>query len=194
MVLVIDTSSACSALALIRGGEPVAEDIAESGREYDLPRRVSALTDAGALSAVAVALGPGSFTGLRVGVSYGLGLALGLEVPLLGLESLRLQAARASGPAIGLVEAGRGRLYWLEPLAAEARHGEARSLPRQWPAVGWLRDETAAAVRSAGVRLLDDREVRGFGEAAAGLLGKAVELGYDTVRLQYMQSFGATRG
>jgi len=192
VVLVIDTSSPRSALAVVRDGCPVAEDVREGGREQDLSRRVRALADPASLSAVAVSLGPGSFTGLRLGVSYGVGLAMGLRVPLLGLGSLELQAARAPGPAIALVDAGRGRVYWLAP-GGEPRLGEPRELPAGLPSVGWLRDATARAVEAAGVRLLPEGagpgRARGFAEAAAGLAGHAVELGYDTVRLRYMQAF-----
>src|SRR5205085_5736666 len=95
VVLVIDTSSPCSALALVADGRALAEDLVEAGRAHDLRRRLRALAEPRRLDAVAVALGPGSFTGLRVGVGFGLGLALGLRVPLLGLGSLDLQAARA---------------------------------------------------------------------------------------------------
>jgi tRNA threonylcarbamoyladenosine biosynthesis protein TsaB len=188
VVLVIDTSSPRSALALVRDGGAVAEDVREGGREVDLPRRVRALADPASLAAVVVSLGPGSFTGLRLGVSYGVGLAMGLGVPLRGLGSLELQAARAAGPATALVDAGRGRVYWLEP-GGEPRLGEPAELPAHVPAVGWLRPATAAAVQAAGVRLLAEGEVLGFAAATARLAGRAPELHYDTVRLRYMQSF-----
>src|SRR5438046_6992059 len=69
------------------------------------------------LTAVAVATGPGSFTGLRVGVSFGLGLAMGLRIPIIPLPSLDLQAARSDVPAIAVIEAGRGRVYYQLPGA-----------------------------------------------------------------------------
>lgn len=191
MVLVIDTSFH-SALALVAGGRPLAEDVAPGGRATDLPARVLELVAPGELSAVLVALGPGSFTGLRVGVSYGVGLAMGLGVPLLGLGSLDIQAARASEPATALIDAGRGRVYWRRP-GCEPRHGDPEDLSRDLPAAGWLRPETAAAVRAAGVRLLDEGEVSGFAEAVSRLSGGARKLGYDTVKLEYMQSFGPVR-
>jgi tRNA threonylcarbamoyladenosine biosynthesis protein TsaB len=144
------------------------------------------------LAAVMVVVGPGSFTGLRAGVSYGVGLAMGLGVPLLGVGSLELQIARARVPATGLVDAGRGRVYWREP-GGDARLGEPADLPRAHPAVGWLRPGTEAGVRGAGVRLLSDAELESFGRAAAGLAGAAEELGYDTVKLRYMQSFRPMR-
>jgi tRNA threonylcarbamoyl adenosine modification protein YeaZ len=195
LVLVIDTSSARSALALVRDGEPVAEDVVEASREHDLPRRVGRLVDTDQLTGVAVALGPGSFTGLRVGVSFGLGLALGLRTPLWGLDPLLLQAARVAEPAIALVEAGRGRVFWLDPGASLPRHGEASDLRTDLPAVGWLRPATTAAVRAAGIHLLEEREIGSFAEAAAGQLRTARQLGYGTVSLRYsMDSFAPLRG
>jgi tRNA threonylcarbamoyl adenosine modification protein YeaZ len=192
VVLVIDTSSPRSALALVADGGVLAEDVSDGGRSHDLPGRVLALVEPRRLAGVVVAVGPGSFTGLRAGVSYGVGLAMGLGVPLLGLGSLALQAARACGPATALVEAGRGRVYWQEP-GGEPRLGEPADLPRSLPAVGWLRPETAAAVRQMGARLLAEEELAGFGRAAAALAGEAERLGYDTVKLKYMQSFRPVR-
>jgi tRNA threonylcarbamoyl adenosine modification protein YeaZ len=190
VVLVIDTSSPVAALALVRDGAAVAEDVAPGGREHDLPGRVLALVEPRRLTAVAVAAGPGSFTGLRVGVSYGVGLAMGLGVPLLGFGSLDLQRARAAAPATPLVEAGRGRLYWA-PTDGEPSLGEPGELPRELPAVGWLRPGTAEAVRAAGVRLLDEGELVGFGAAAAAIVDGAERLDYGTVRLRYMGYFPA---
>jgi tRNA threonylcarbamoyl adenosine modification protein YeaZ len=190
VVLVIDTSSPWSALAVADPDSPSAEDVVLGGREDDLPARVLTLAEPANLTRVAVCLGPGSFTGLRVGVSYGLGLAMGLGVPLLGFGSLELQATRADTRVTALVEAGRGRLYWLSP-GGEPRLGEPSDLPLGLPAAGWLRPATAQAVTSAGVHLLGDRELAGFAVAAARLLasGAAEKVGYDTVKLRYMHSF-----
>jgi tRNA threonylcarbamoyl adenosine modification protein YeaZ len=189
VVLVIDTSSPRSAVALVTDGEVVAEDVVPVGPgargERDLPARVLALVEPRRLAGVAVAVGPGSFTGLRVGVSYGVGLAMGLGVPLLGLGSLDLQAARARDPVTPLVEAGRGRVFW-RLAGGEPVLGEPAELPRGLPAAGWLRPETAAAVGAAGVRLLPEEELLGFGAAAAALVGGAERLGYDTVELKYV--------
>jgi tRNA threonylcarbamoyl adenosine modification protein YeaZ len=186
LVLVIDTSSPYAALALVRDGEAIAEEVAPGGREDDLPGRVLALVEPRRLTAVAVSVGPGSFTGLRVGVSYGVGLAMGLGVPLLGLGSLDLQRTRSDAPATPLVEAGRGRVYWRPAAGGEPGLAAPDQLPRDVPAVGWLRPATADAVRSVGVRLLEDEELASFGAAAATLVGTAARLGYDTVELKYL--------
>ena len=192
MVLVIDTSSARSALAILEDRMVVGEEVWESGRDEDLGLRVAALADPSEVTAVAVALGPGSFTGLRLGVSYGLGLAMGRGIPLLGLGTLEIQAARAEGPAVGLSDAGRGRLYWLGP-DGDIGHGDPGELPRHVPAVGWLRSATAELIRREGIRLLDEEEVDSFGTAASKLVSGAPSVGYDTVELRYMHSFGRVR-
>jgi tRNA threonylcarbamoyl adenosine modification protein YeaZ len=192
MVLVIDTSSVWSAAAVVRDGRAVAEDRWASGRDPELARRVAALARPSSITGVIVALGPGSFTGLRLGVSYGVGLALGLGVPLRGLGSLDIQAARAAAPAIGLTDAGRGRVYWLEP-GASPRHGAPDELPTDLPAAGWLREDTARALAAHGVRLLAEDELATFGEASARLSPASRELGYGTVKLEYMHSFGRLR-
>ena len=108
-----------------------------------------------------VAIGPGSFTGVRVGVSYGVGLAMGLGVPLWGVGSLDLVAARSPGPVTALTEAGRGRVCFRD-AGGEERLGEPTELPRDRPAAGWLRETTAAGVRAAGIRLLEEAELLGF--------------------------------
>lgn len=192
MVLVMDTSSVRSAAAVVRDGAVVAEETWDSGRDAELASRVAALAPPRSLTGVIVGLGPGSFTGLRLGVSYGVGLALGLGVPLRGLGSLELQAARSAAPATGVVDAGRGRVYWLEPGGSPA-HGAPEEMPRRLPVVGWLRASTAEAVAGHGARLLPDSEVGSFGQAAARLADGSRELGYGTVKLDYMHSFGRLR-
>ena len=186
MVLVIDTSSVLTAVAAIaEGREVLAEAVRPSGRELDLAAVVHEVVAADRVDAVAVATGPGSFTGLRVGAAYAVGLALGRRVPLYELRSLEVQQARARVPAMAVVEAGRGRVYYRLPGGVEGI-AEAAGAPSLDPAVGWLRPSTEALLRA---RLLPGDELRTFGEAAAGLLEGAPELGYGRVRLHYMQSF-----
>jgi tRNA threonylcarbamoyl adenosine modification protein YeaZ len=186
VVLVIDTSSVLSAVAaLTPGGKVMDEAFRPSGRSMDLPALVHEVVRPGDVGRVAVATGPGSFTGLRVGAAYAVGLALGRRLPLFELHSLEIQQTRARVPAMGVVEAGRGRVYYRLPDGEEGM-AEAASVPSLYPAVGWLHPLTAAALRA---RMLPSDELRTFGEAASRLIGTAPELGYGTVRLHYMQSF-----
>ncbi len=64
---------------------------------------------------IAVATGPGTFNGLRVGMSVAKGLVLGLGVPLFGVPTLAATAlpfAATGLPVVAVVSAGRGRLVW----------------------------------------------------------------------------------
>src|ERR1700694_734581 len=116
MILVIDTSSAMFALALLDAPRrPVREAMYPSGRTFDLPAAFRDLAGDEALTAVAVATGPGSFTGPRTCVSFGLGLAMGLRIHILPQPSLELQSARSEEPELAVAEAGRGRVYFLTP-------------------------------------------------------------------------------
>ena len=191
MILVIDTSSARSAIALLRpDGSVAGEQVGPSGPVFGLADGVRAIREGRPLSSVAVATGPGSFTGLRVGVSFGLGLAMGLKVPIVPLPTLAIQAARSEEPAVAVSEAGRGRVYHLAP-GRDAGLAEPDELPKEWPAVGWLRPATQEALVAAGVRMQDESRLRSFGAAAAIVLKTAQEVAYDSLRLEYMQSFAS---
>ena len=191
MILVIDTSSARSAIALLRpDGSVAGEQVGPSGPVFGLADGVRVIREGRPLSRVAVATGPGSFTGLRVGVSFGLGLAMGLKVPIVPLPTLAIQAARSEEPALAVSEAGRGRVYHLAP-GGDAGLAEPGELPKEWPAVGWLRPATQEALVAAGVRMQDESRLRSFGAAAAIVLKTAQEVAYDSLRLEYMQSFAS---
>jgi len=191
VILVIDSSSARSAVALIRpDGTVIAEEVHDSGPSFDLPARFRAMADAQTLTKVAVATGPGSFTGLRVGVSFGLGLAVGLAVPIVALRTLPLQAARSNQPVVAVAEAGRGRVYFLAP-GSDAVLAEPAALPRDLPLAGWLRPSTEAALIAAGLHFKPEEELRSFGGAAARELESAPEVAYGSLRLEYMQVFSS---
>ena len=191
MILVIDTSSARSALALIAAdGRVILEEIDQSGPGFDLPARYRRIAQGRIVSRVAVATGPGSFTGLRVGVSFGLGIAMGLKVPIVPLPTLGIQAARSDRPVLAVAEAGRGRVYHLAP-GGHAGLADPADLPRDWPVVGWLRPSTEAMLEAAGLRKEIESELATFGVAAARLLESAREVAYGSVKVEYMQTFSA---
>ena len=182
MMLAIDTSSALCAVALVDGERVLGEVVRPAGRDFDVAAEVAGLVpELGGLDSVLVALGPGSFTGLRQGLSFGLGLALALGIPLRGVGSLDLVAARATTPVVAVIEAGRGRVYFQAP---DGRRGtaEVADIPREWPAVGWL--------RHAQLEVLAEETLRTFGQAVVASLEMAREVGYATVRPEYMSDFG----
>jgi hypothetical protein len=187
VIFVVDTSSALSAVAVIGpDGAVVADETHESGRTFDLPGRFRALTAGLNLTKVAVTTGPGSFTGLRVGVSFGLGVAIGLEIPLVTLGTLRIQAARSDERVIAVAEAGRGRVYALAP-GSDPRISGPGELPKHLPVVGWLRPDTQALLRDAGLAFVPESELRTFGAAVSRMLESASEVAYGSVKLEYMQ-------
>ena len=176
MIFVIDTSSAQSAVALLDlNRRVVREELHPSGASFDLPARFREVTAGAQLSKVAVATGPGSFTGLRVGVSFGLGLAMGLRIPIVGLRTLEVQAARSDEPVLAVAEAGRGRAYFR---TADGRQGlgEPSELPKTEEVVGWLRPSTEQAMVDAGIRFRPESGLKTFGEAAAKILETASEV------------------
>jgi tRNA A37 threonylcarbamoyladenosine modification protein TsaB len=140
------------------------------------------------ITKVAVATGPGSFTGLRKGVSYGLGLAMGLRIPIVPLPTLELEAARSDQPVTAISDAGRGRFYYLVP-GREVALGEPAEIPTTNPLVGRLDPSAEALLRKAGHRFKPENELRPFVAAAAELLKTAREVPYGSLKLEYMQSF-----
>jgi tRNA threonylcarbamoyladenosine biosynthesis protein TsaB len=68
-----------------------------------------------ALDGIAVSIGPGSFTGLRIGLSTAKGLAFGLQKPLLAvptLEALAFQASFMGQPVMAALDAKRNEIFW----------------------------------------------------------------------------------
>jgi hypothetical protein len=157
-MLAIDTSSARSGVALVDGDRVLGEVVKPSGRGFDVAAEVALLVPRPReLDAVLVALGPGSFTGLRQGIAFG----------------------------VAVVDAGRGRVYFQAP---DGRRGiaEMGKVPRDWPAVGWLRLD--------GLQLLPESNLRTFGEAAIVAREVARAVGYGTVTPEYMSHFGSLQG
>lgn len=120
-LLAIDCSSEQAGLALC-DGRGIAELSWPAGRSQTMSLlaeihhllSLQALEPA-QLSAVAVTIGPGAFSGLRVGLSLAKGLVLGLDVPILGVPTLAAAALPFAGlglPVAALVPAGRGRIVW----------------------------------------------------------------------------------
>src|SRR5579864_9422308 len=134
MILVIDTSSAIAAIATLNGERSETFLSARSGELRSTLRHVAHENH---VTKVAVVTGPGSFTGLRVGVSFGLGLAMGLHVPIVPLPTLDLQAARTDEPVTVVADAGRGRFYFRQPDGASGV-GEPAGISTRYPLVGRL--------------------------------------------------------
>ena len=124
-VLGLDTASATASLAIIAHGKMMAEVTRPaSSHGAELPTAVSEVTDRAGialkdLEGVAVGIGPGSFTGLRVGLAYAKGLVLALGCALIGIptfDCLALAAfERHSAPEgvmiCPILDARKGEVY-----------------------------------------------------------------------------------
>ena len=117
MILALDTSTAaCTAALLLPDGTIVASRDEEIGRGHAerLVPMISEMLEGHVPTRLLVGVGPGSFTGLRVGIAAAHGLAIGWSIPLTGMNSLALLAA-AAPPGEGKVAAattgGHGELF-----------------------------------------------------------------------------------
>jgi tRNA threonylcarbamoyladenosine biosynthesis protein TsaB len=119
IVLSLDTClGACSA-AVVKDGESLASmfEPMTRGHQERLATMVEAvMAQAGlpftALDRIAVTVGPGSFTGLRVGLAFAKGLGLALGKPVVGVGSLEALGAEEAGKVLALADARRGQVYW----------------------------------------------------------------------------------
>lgn len=120
-ILGIDTATATGSVALIDGEQMVGEyllSIQATHSERLLPALVRILEDGDwsgeSIDGIAVATGPGSFTGLRIGVATAKALAYTWQKPLVGitvLEALALQVGFAAQWVCSLVDARHGEAY-----------------------------------------------------------------------------------
>jgi len=123
MLLAIDTSTEWIGISLFNGTNILAEHTWRS-KNYHTVELIPAIkemltktqTKASSLTGVGVALGPGSFTGLRIGLSAAKGIALGQNLPVAGIPSLEILAAAQPGlrrPMLAFLAVGRGRYAYV---------------------------------------------------------------------------------
>lgn len=122
MLLVIETAFAMLSVALLDGehvGAEVHDHVGRGHAEALMPAVARVVGDAGgAVTGILVDIGPGSFTGLRIGIAAARALGLAWNVPVTGIGSLTLVAAAAFAGSDDLdavaaaADAGRGQIYW----------------------------------------------------------------------------------
>ena len=121
MILAIESASTDASVAVAEpDGEPLCVDGWSGGpgqgREL-LPRLLAAVERAGRglrdTGAVAVGIGPGSFAGLRVGMSLAKGIAFGLRVPIVGIPSLAAWLAAEPDARAAIARAGAHEVFVL---------------------------------------------------------------------------------
>ncbi len=161
-ILAIDTAlGACSACVL-DSSEPIPLAIEQTAMErghaealMPMIERVMAKVEGGfsSLDRVAVTIGPGSYTGLRVGISAARAIALAAEIPAIGVSTLAASAA----PFIGR-EGGR-----VVAAAVDAKHGQV-----------WFQALNAQGKQLVSVRQVNHRDAaRAIGAGPVSLVGSA---------------------
>ncbi len=120
MYITIDTSTEIASLALARDDSILAELTWHCGQNHTvqlLPTLSNLIYTIGAsikeVKGIIVARGPGSYNGLRVGLSTAKGLAFSLSVPLVGISTLKVetyQCRQKSTPVCAIFNAGRGEV------------------------------------------------------------------------------------
>ena len=121
-ILAIETATACCSVALSHQGEVTERSLVGNNvHSQVLLEMVQELLRLAAicvndLTAVAVGQGPGSFTGLRIGVGVAQGIAYGADCPMIGVSSLDALAVKAStdGFVLAGIDARMGEVYWAE--------------------------------------------------------------------------------
>jgi tRNA threonylcarbamoyladenosine biosynthesis protein TsaB len=193
--LSVDTASSMASIALSREGTLVAEETWECGRDHSrqlLPAIDTLLTrrarSKDELTAIFVCIGPGSYAGIRTGMSTAKGLAFALGIPIVGIGRLEIEAYAFAATGLSVVavhRAGRGEIAWavyqgdpwleISPPQLSSVETLADTLPAGALLVGELEDAVAANLVQGR-----NRVVRG----AASLRRAAVlaELGW--LRLQ----------
>lgn len=187
IVLGLDTClNACSVAVL--DGETVlahaSEAMARGHQERLAPMAQAVMAQAGLtfdrLERIGATVGPGSFTGLRVGVAFAKGLGSALGIPAVGVGALEALAAEAGGLVAAAIDARRDQLYLqvfedghalmapdVLPLGAAAARLAELSMGRAMTLVGSGAPLLAGAAREAEVRTPDGCDARLVAKLAA---------------------------
>lgn len=151
LILAVETSLASCSVALSGDGGVLAHESVPMQRgqaEHLAPMVRAVLARAGvefnALERIAVTTGPGSFTGLRVGLAFARGMALALGIPVIGLSTLEVLALEKgeSGWRGGVIPSAEGVFFALY------EEGAVRTAPARL-----AREEAEAALAGRVVRL-----------------------------------------
>ena len=156
LTLGLDTALQRCSVAILRDGKVLSDRGAGMERghaEHLAPMAAAALAEAGVgvkdLERIGVVVGPGGFTGVRVGLSFARGLAIGVDIPVVGVTSLAALAANVADAPQGaliapVIDARRAQVY----AALYAPGGAARVPPfvaAPEEALKMLTDEAAGA-------------------------------------------------
>ncbi|WP_407926012.1 tRNA (adenosine(37)-N6)-threonylcarbamoyltransferase complex dimerization subunit type 1 TsaB [Cochlodiniinecator piscidefendens] len=131
MILAFDTSAAHCAAALLSGDEVLAERFepmtkGQAERLMVLLSEILIEANTGweELTALAVGVGPGNFTGVRISVSAVRGLSLSLGIPAIGVTGFEALVYGLERPVAATIDARRNQVYWQQFTTAEVLQAE----------------------------------------------------------------------
>jgi tRNA threonylcarbamoyladenosine biosynthesis protein TsaB len=164
--LAIDCATEACSVGLFEAGKLLAGDFRVLGRGHaeQLVPMIGALPERGRAERILVALGPGSFTGVRVGVAAARALGLAWNVPVLGYATMSLIAAMAreahgNRPLSAVMTGGHGE-WFVQSFGADGEARGAAASMRPEDAVVQIPDELLAGTQAEAFVAL-----RGHGEA-----------------------------
>ena len=182
--LVIDCATAACSVALFEGTGLLAGELRILGRGHAeaLVPMIAALPNKGQAEQIVVSLGPGSFTGVRVGLAAAKALALAWQAPLLGYPTLALIAvqaqAEAGQQALSVCMTGGHGEWFVQDFAADGAPASPLASLRPEMAVASVKNplvagseaEALVALRGHGAGLNLAPDARCFGLLNQGLL------------------------
>jgi tRNA threonylcarbamoyladenosine biosynthesis protein TsaB len=165
LILAFDTATDVATSALVSDGEVLGE---RTSRAVTVLEDVDALLrQAGAhtreLEGIAVGVGPGSFTGVRIALATARGLALALDVPVAGVSTLDALAAGAPG-ALPVIDAKRGEVFVLQDEPLVLPPDAVRLAPRTL-CVGNGAVRYRSLLEAAGAEIPPDKDERNLPRA-----------------------------
>ena len=161
LILAFDTATEVATSALVSDGEVLGERVS---RASTLLEDVDALLRQGGahpsdVEALAVGIGPGSFTGVRVGLATARGLALALGIPVAGVSTLAVLAAGAA-EAMPVIDARRREVFVLQADEPRVLAPDELEVRRGQVCVGNGAVRYRSVLEEAGAEIPSDRDER----------------------------------
>jgi tRNA threonylcarbamoyladenosine biosynthesis protein TsaB len=169
MILIIDTSGPICAAGIYDAGKNVlvaqkSEMLGKGHAERLIPMIEEVLSEASLslqdMTRIGVTVGPGSFTGIRVGVAAARGFALSLRIPAVGVTTLQVVAEQVleidpPAPVVAAIDAGRDEIFGQAFLPGGVMLTEPATY--DYDAIRAMIDRFGAIATGSGVDAMEDR-------------------------------------